>query len=108
MTSSISQVRPIIEAYPQFYAETHKLDAFNDSVYPLSALCSIGAPVELVRQCIAAYEGALSEKDPWIGNPLHFTCAYKAALLVEKRPDCLHEANQFRLLPLHMRVYTDH
>jgi hypothetical protein len=102
-----SELERLVETYPQFCAETHKLDAFNESVYPLSALCSIGAPVELVMKCIAAYNGALSEKDPWIGNPLHYACAYKATLpvaeaLVQKRPDCLKETNQFRRLPLHM------
>lgn len=105
--AGFSELDILIGENPKLCAETYKLDSFNESVYPLSALCSIGAPLELVTKCIDAYEEALSEKDPWIGNPLHYACAYKASLpiveaIVNKRPACLAEVNEFKRLPLHM------
>lgn len=96
----------IIREYPQHCREMYNFDLFHE-VFPLSALCALGATVSTVEACFHAYKDAIKESDALVGTPVHYACAYKASLdivkyLVKEEPGALRESNQFARMPLHM------
>lgn len=99
----------IVDHHPQYCRKKYKFEGFNGSIYPLSALCALGASVTTIKKCYNAYADAITEADAWVGTSLHYACSYQAPLevveyLAKKNPFALKAVNQFKRLPLHMYV----
>ena len=97
----------IIKEQPENCCQKYNLEAFQGRIFPLSALCALGASSSTIKSCYEAHKDAILETDAWVGTALHYACAYKSRVeivefLVEKESSALREVNQFKRMPLHM------
>ena len=104
------QITYMIEQNPSICSQKYIFEGFHGCIYPLSALCALGASVKLVKVCYLAFPQAITKADAWVGTSLHYACSYHAPLpivefLSKKHPLALKAVNQFNRLPLHMYVY---
>jgi hypothetical protein len=101
-------IREVIEEDYRICERMYKFESIDDdSTYPLSMLCALGADVDTVRLCYDAYTEALAYNEGWIGTPLHYACAYQAPLevvrfLVAKRPRLAGTVNRMGRSPMHL------
>ena len=103
------QITYMIEQNPSICSQKYIFEGFHGCIYPLSALCALGASVKLVKVCYLAFPQAITKADAWVGTSLHYACSYHAPLpivefLSKKHPLALKAVNQFNRLPLHMYV----
>lgn len=101
------RILSLLASNPEYCSEKFKLEAFSESVYPLSILCAIGASVSAVTTCRDTFPDAIQACDSYVGTPLHYACSYQASLeivqfLVEANPDMLTKTNRFGRSALHM------
>jgi hypothetical protein len=101
------QIINMIESNPALCSQKYSFEGFHGSVYPLSAMCALGATVPMIKKCYLAFPDAIKKADAWVGTSLHYACSYHASFqvveyLAKKNPSALKAANQFNRFPLHM------
>jgi hypothetical protein len=102
-----SKLLHLINCHPYYCSAKHCFDGFHGSIYPLSAVCALGASLPTIKKCYHAFPDAITQADAWVGTCLHYACSYRAPFLVveylaKKNPLALKAVNQFNRLPLHM------
>jgi hypothetical protein len=96
----------LITKNPNCCQEKYTLEAFDAQMYPLSAICALGASLETVKKCYKAAPKVLEENHEFLGTPLHYACSFDASydvvkFLVKKNPSALNETDEFKRTPLH-------
>jgi hypothetical protein len=73
-----SAIRQVIQDDPKVCKRKYKFDSVEESIYPLSMLCALGAELETIILAYEEYPQALTYSDDFIGTPLHYACAFQA------------------------------
>jgi hypothetical protein len=102
-----SKLLNCINCFPHYCSVKHSFEGFHGSIYPLSAICALGASLSTIKKCYQAFPDAITKADAWVGTCLHYACSYRAPFpvveyLAKKNPLALKAVNQFSRLPLHM------
>lgn len=102
-----STILHLIHCHPHYCSVKQSFEGFHGNIYPLYAICALGASLATVKKCYHAFPDAITKADSWVGTCLHYACSYRAAFpvveyLAKKNPLALKAVNQFSRLPLHM------
>jgi hypothetical protein len=107
-------IRQVIQDDPKVCKRKYKFDSVEESIYPLSMLCALGAELETIILAYEEYPQALTYSDDFIGTPLHYACAFQApskcvvSFLLSMRPSLKSSVNMAGRSPIALAKLNHH